>query len=151
MLEDLFHQVSALYWLLNSSKIKTLYRGTSRTHPCCITTPTNLLPRTTPRPVHFWPPTVTAPSSRASGRHTWPPTVPTPSSSASGRHIGDWGVRAGARESPGQPLGRLPSQGPPGAWSPMRPPCGGPGPLAARLPAYGIHWGSEGRRGNRRI
>ena len=56
-------------------------------------------------------------------------------------------MRAGARESAGQPLGRLPSQGPPGAWSPMRPPCGGPGPLAARLPAYSIHWGSsEGRK-----
>ena len=131
MLEDFFHRVSALYRLLDSSKIKTPYRGTSRTHPCCITTPTNPLPQnTTPRPVRSWPPTVTAPSP-----------------SASGRHIGDWGVRAGARESPGQPLGRLPSQGPPGAWSPMRPPCGGPGPLAARLPAYGIYRGSsEGRK-----
>ena len=52
-------------------------------------------PKTTPRPAHSWPPTGTP-----------PPT-------SSGRHIGEWGVRAGARESPGRPLGRPPSQGPP--------------------------------------
>ena len=60
-----------------------------------------------------------------------PAPVPAPEDSA----LEDWGVRAGARESPGQPLGRPPSQGPP-RRSPMKPPRCGPGP--ARLPACGI-------------
>ena len=89
----------------------------------------------------FFPITIPSASSvTASSLFPHPPALLSGSS-----EIG--GVRAGARESPGQPLGRLPSQGPPGAWSPMRPPCGGPGALAARIPAYGIHRGSsEGRK-----
>ena len=93
-----------------------LYRRLPRTHPQCITSSTNLGPSpqkatpglfpqdntpslsqdNTPRPTHSQPPTGTPPTS-------------------GGRHIGDWGVRAGARESPGRPLGpgRPPSQGPP--------------------------------------
>ena len=48
--------------------------------------------------------------------HSWPPTgTPPPTQASSGRHIGDWGMRAGVRESPGRPLGpgRPPPQGPP--------------------------------------